>query len=471
MEKKSSRTRMDLTQGSIMGKLIIFSLPIFAGTIMTELYSVVDSIVVGKVIGSGALAAVSASQPVTQIINLFMIGLSTGSNVVIAQRTGTKRLEALQNAMNTIAVLTLALGVLITVCGLAAAKPLLMVMDTPEDIFGTSLSYIVIIFLGTMGNLMYQIGSGALRGMGDSTWPFLFLCVCSVIHVVLDIIVVKILGLGVWSVAASTAVSQLLSGIGIIWRINTGDYGVRLGFKTLKVDKTEAKEIVSIGLPAALQQIGNSLAAICVQGYVNGFGSNFISANSVVTKLENFANMPINAVSTAISTFVAQNIGLFKMKRIKKGVNMSMALLVLLGIVCCGALIIGRGVLPKLFVDEPEVISIAAEGIFALAFVCTFHGIDRVLVNAMRGAGKSVVPMVTAQLGAFSRIPLAYFMAARTGDYMGIFYAMLIASFIRTAAIAVYYFCGGWKRTIGQFEARHAADREAMLKAGVLLDD
>lgn len=455
MGRKMKNTRMDLTQGPIMKNLIIFSLPILAGSILTELHQVVDSMVAGKYISSDALAAISAAQPVTMVINMFMIGLSTGSNVVVAQRTGTKSHEQLQNAISTTAVLTLIIGVLITVLGFLFGGPLLRLMGTPDNVYDDAMAYLSVVFIGTIGNLMYQMGSGALRGMGDSVWPFMFLCVCSVIHIILDIIAVPVLRLGVWSVAAATAISQTISGVGLIWRINKGKYGVKLTTKTLEINKEEAKQIAIIGLPAAIQHIGNNVASIFVQSAVNGFGSVFMSANSVVTRLESFSQMPIMAVSTSITTFVAQNIGLHKMDRIKKGINMSMLILVLFGSLCCVGMILTNDFLPTLFVDEPEVIEIAAKGVVVLAFVCTFHGIDRVLVQAMRGAGKSVVPMITAQFSAFTRIPLAYLLAVRTGDYMGIFYSMLLAAFARTAAIAVYYFCGGWKKTIRDYERKH----------------
>ena len=462
---------MDLTQGPIIKNLLIFSLPILAGTIMTELYTVVDSIVVGKVHGAEALAAVSASQPVISIANLFMIGLSTGSNVVIAQRAGSKKHEALQNAMDTTGLLTLVLGAILTFIGVFLAGPLLRMMDTPTEIFAASRVYATIIFLGTIGNLIYQIGSGALRGMGDSTYPFIYLCICSVVHVLLDILVVKVLKLGVWSVAASTAVSQLLSAILIIRRINSGNYGVKLSWKALRFQKEEAKDIVSIGLPTALQQVANSVAGVAVQGWTNAFGTSVISANSVITKLERFAVMPVDSVSTGITTFVAQNIAVFKRKRINRCVVLSLVILIAVGCLACGGLILGRFVLPKIFVNEPEVIALAAEGMLILAYMCIFNSIDRVMVMAMRGAGKSVVPMVCAQLGAFSRIPLAYFLVHKTGNYMGIFYSMLIANGIRTGSIALYSLFGGWKWALNSYEKKHAAEKEAMIEAGTLEDE
>ena len=460
MSLSSSRGRIDLINGPIFKNLMIFALPILLGSIVTQLYNVADSVIVGRFVSSDALAAVSAGAPVMSIINMFLIGLSSGSNVVIAQRVGSGDRNALEKALGTTGFLTLSCSMFITVVGLLVSKPLLTLLKTPDEILQASLSYLIVIYLGTTGNMVYQMGSGALRGMGDASWPFLFLLLCSVLNVILDLVAVLVFRLGVLGVAIATALSQLVSGIGVVIRIRRGNYGVDLSLKTLKPDPFEVKSIIGIGLPAAIQNIGNAVAALAVQSSVNFFGSSFIAANSIVTKVDNLLFIPIMALSTALCTFVGQNMGAFKMDRIKKGVNESIVFLTVLGVSLTGILIMFRSILPRMFTDDQAVISFAAEGIFILSFQCLFHGIDRCLVNAMRGAGKSVVPMITAQFGVFSRIPLAYYLGVKTGDYHGIFWALLIASFLRTVAISVYYYCGGWKRAVRKFELIHSKPAE-----------
>ena len=460
MASGSHRGRADLLNGPIFKSLLLFSLPILLGSIVSQLYNVADSMIVGRFVNADALAAVSASSPVMSIINMFLIGLSSGSTVVIAQRVGLGDRDALQKAVSTTAFLTLACSAFITAAGLLAARPLLLLLGTPEKIFGASLSYLVVIYIGTTGNMIYQMGSGALRGMGDANWPFYFLLLCSGLNVVLDLVAVLVLDLGVLGVAIATAVSQLVSGIGVILRIRRGNYGVRLSFASLKPDPVEMKRIAGIGLPAAVQNIGNAIAALAVQSSVNFFGPSFIAANSIVTKVDDLLYIPIMALSTALCTFVGQNMGAFRMDRIKKGINQSIGFLTAVGVGLMGILILCRNLLPRIFTDEKDVVAYAAEGLFIMSFVCLFHGTDRCLVNAMRGAGKSVVPMITAQFGAFSRIPLAYFLGVKIGDWHGIFYALLIASFLRAAAIAVYYYGGGWKRAVTKFERQHAAEMQ-----------
>lgn len=461
MRKSFLKSKVPLTEGPIFKNLLIFALPILLGTIVTQLYHVADSVIVGRFVSADALAAVSASAPAMSIINMFMIGLSSGSNVVIAQRVGAGDKQALQKAIGTVGCLTLLCSAFITAAGLLASRPLLNILGTPQDIFDDSLAYLIVIYLGTAGNMIYQMGSGALRGMGDSTWPFLFLLLCSVLNVVFDLIAVLVFDLGVVGVAIATALSQLISGIGVIVHLNRGGYGVTLSLKTLRLDKTETGRVISIGLPAAIQNVGNAIAALCVQSSVNVFGPAFIAANSIVTKVEDFIYIPIMALSTALCTFVGQNMGMFRMDRIKKGINASILSLTVLGVFLCAAIIVFRRSFPYLFTDDALVAHYAADGLFITSFVSIFHGLDRCLVNAMRGAGKSVVPMITAQFGAFSRIPLAYFLGVRTGNYLGIFCALLIASFLRSAAIAVYYYCGGWKKAVAKFEEKHRREQTA----------
>ena len=446
-----SKNRINLTEGPIFSSLLRFAIPILLGSIVTQLYNVADSVIVGRFVSSDALAAVSASSPVMSLINMFMIGLSTGSNVVIAQRMGAKDIDALQRAVSTVAFLTLVCSLFITIVGLAVCQPLLSLLNTPSAIFSDARLYLIIVYIGTTGNMIYQMGSGALRGMGDSSWPFLFLLLCSFLNIVLDLLAVLVLKWGVPGVALATSLAQTVSGIGVIHRLNRGGYGVQVRIRNIRPDSIESKKIINIGLPAAIQNIGNAVANLCVQSSVNFFGSTFIAANSIVTKVDDVINIPVVALSTALCTFVGQNMGQLQMDRIKKGINYSILSLTVLGAGLCGILIAFRDIFPRLFTTEQAVIAIAADGLIIMSFQCLFHGTDRCLVNAMRGAGKSVVPMITAQFGAFSRIPLAYFLGVRTGNWHGIFWALLIASFLRSAAIAIYYYGGGWKRAVAKF--------------------
>jgi len=447
------KSRVDLTQGSVFKTLILFALPILGGSIFTQLYNLADSVIVGQFLGKDALAAVSASTPVTTVINLFLMGLSTGSTVLIAQSFGAKDEQTIRRATNSIALLSVIVSIALTILGIVICRPLLRLMDTPEEIFHDATLYLIIIFLGTLGQAIYQLGSGALRGMGDSNWSFIFLVACSVMNIILDLIAVPVLHWGVWGAAAATALSHFVSGIGIIWRLNHGNYGIHLNLKEMRIDKQDAKEIIRIGFPASLQQAGNSLASIFVQSFVNVFGVALIAANTVVNKVDMFATMPAMAVGTAMSSFVGQNVVKDK-DRVFKGIRISMLLSFGIGVIFCLLLFVSRNFLPYAFNDDAEVVAIAAKGLAITAACAIFQGVDSCLVNAMRGAGKSFIPMITSMFGSFSRIPLVYFLAVRTGNQNGVFLAILIANMLRAIAIVSYYIFLGGKKAISEFKGK-----------------
>lgn len=454
------RSRADLTEGPIFSRLMTFAMPIFLGTIVNQMYNVADSMIVGHFVSKDALAAVSAGAPVMSIIMLFFVGMSSGACVVVAQRSGAGDKTALQKAVGTVAFMTLAGSVCLTAFGLSVCKPLLKMLGTPVGILDDTFRYLVVIFVCTTGNMVYQMGSGVLQGMGDSTWPFLFLLGCSILNVALDLVAVLVLHLGVTGVAAATGISQTVSGIGVVFRLHRGGYGISLSPRRLRPDPGEMQRILTIGLPAAIQNVGNTVAALFVQSSVNFFGASFIAANSIVTKVDDLVSIPIMALSTALCTFVAQNMGQLRLERIRKGTNLCILFLTGVGAGLCVLLLALRGQFPKLFSADREVIGYASEGLFIMSFMCLFFGVDRCLVNTMRGAGKAVVPMVTAQFGAFSRIPLAYYLGVKANDFHGIFYALLIAAFLRMAAIAIYFYGGGWNRAVAAFERRRQGQEE-----------
>ncbi len=449
-----ARSRVDLTEGPIFPRLLSFAMPIFLGAVVNQLYNVADSMIVGRYVSKDALAAVSAGAPLMSLIMLFFVGMSSGASVVVAQRFGAGNRDALQKAVGTIAVMALVGSAGLTVFGLLVCRPLLVMLGTPESILDDTFRYLVVIFVCTTGNMVYQMGNGVLQGMGDSTWPFLFLLGCSILNVALDLVAVLVFHWGVIGVAVATGISQMASGIGVVVRLDRGGYGISLSPRHLRPDAGEMRRILSIGLPAAIQNVGNTVAALFVQSSVNFFGASFIAANSIVTKVDDLVNIPIMALSTALCTFVAQNMGQMRLERIRRGTNLCILFLTGVGAGMCVLLLAMRGQFPKLFSSDQEVIGYASEGLFIMSFMCLFFGVDRCLVNTMRGAGKAVVPMITAQFGAFSRIPLAYCLGVRANDFHGIFYALLIAAFLRMAAIAVYFYGGGWKRAVIAFEKK-----------------
>jgi len=446
MEKTPKvNTKRDLTQGSVVKKLIIFALPLMASNLIMQLYNVADSIIVGQFVGSDALAAVGVSFPVMMFFNALFMGVATGTGIVVSQFFGAKNQESLEKAVSTTFSLTMIVGGIITVIGLFLSKPLLHLLGTPDNILNDAAAYLAIIYIGTIGNMVYMIGSGILRGMGDSKWPLYFLIFSSVMNVFLDLLFVAVFGWGVPGVAWATMISHFAAGVLVYFRINKGDYGVKLSFRKLRIDAFSAKTIIRLGLPSGIQSMAMSVGSMIIQSFANRFGSNFIAANSIVMRTDGFAIMPMFAIGMAVTTFVGQNIGAGKLDRVKHGIRTAALLIIGIG-AAMGVILWFSGIyLMRAFTQAEVVLEIGERGIKVLAFFYCFMGLDQCFSGAMRGAGAAVAPMTTGLLANLARIPLAYFLAVLPNDYMGLFYSMSITMVLSSTMIYIYYRKGNWR--------------------------
>lgn len=437
--------RGDLTEGNITRKLISFSLPMIAGNLISQLYNVVDSIVVGKFVGSDALAAVSASFPIMMLFNALFWGVAVGAGIVIAQNFGAKRYDILNKAVNTAFALVYASGLLISIIGTIFSGPLLRLLGTPENIIGDSTIYLAIIFAGTLGNMAYNIGGGILRGMGDSRWPLVFLSVSAVLNVVLDLLFVIVFKWGVAGVAIATIVSHIVSGALVHIRINSGVYPVHVSPRSMRFEKQLSATIIRLGVPAAIQNVAMSLGGVIIQSFANRFGSNYIAANSIVQKVDGFAIVPMMAFGMALSTFVGQNVGAGRHDRAKEGIHVAMTAITIFGLIL-GVFLWFFGLpLMHAFTDNQTVLDIGSVGIRILAFFYFIMGMNQNLAGAMRGAGASVAPMVTSIAGSLVRIPVAYFIAVVPHNMYGLFWSMVASIIIQFILLYSYFRSGHWK--------------------------
>ena len=407
-------SRNDLTEGPILGKLIGFAIPVILGNLCLQLYNVVDSIVVGNYVGTDALAAVGAVFPIMMLFNALFMGVSMGAQIVISQTFGAKDELRLRTVANTAITLAFIIGAAITAIGTPLARPLLKLIKTPANIIGDSTAYLMIIFAGTLGNVFYNLGSGALRGMGDSRWPLVAMLVSSVTNIVLDLVFVIYFNMGVAGVAWATTISHFLSGLIPLFRIQSGAYPVRLYRKDiLHPDKTAAGQIFRLGLPSSLQNAAMSLGSVVIQSFANSFGSNFIAANTIIMKADGFAMMPMMGLGMASTSFVGQNIGAGKTERAKKGVHAGQLSAVIVALAVGSLLYLLCEYIMKAFGADGQVLMMGISGIRFLAFCYAFVGLDQVTGGAMRGAGAAIVPAITAITSNLVRIPLAYFLGAR----------------------------------------------------------
>jgi putative MATE family efflux protein len=438
-------SRGDLTEGNIARKLISFSLPMIAGNLISQLYNVVDSIVVGNFVGSDALAAVSASFPIMMLFNAMFWGIAVGAGIVIAQNFGAKRYDVLNKAVNTAFTLVYASGILISIIGTLFSGPLLKLLGTPENIIGDSTVYLAIIFAGTLGNMAYNIGGGILRGMGDSRWPLVFLSVSAVLNIVLDLLFVIVFKWGVAGVAIATILSHIVSGALVHIRINSGVYPVHVSPKSMRIEKQLAATIIRLGVPAAIQNVAMSLGSVIIQSFANKFGSNYIAANSIVQKVDGFAIVPMMAFGMALSTFVGQNVGAGRHDRAKEGIHVAMTSITVFGLILGVFLWFFGHPLMRVFTDNQTVLDIGFVGIRILAFFYFIMGMNQNLAGAMRGAGASVAPMITSIAGSLVRIPVAYFIAVVPNNMYGLFWSMVASIVIQFILLYSYFRSGHWQ--------------------------
>jgi len=381
------------------------------------------------------------------LFNALFMGFSTGAGIVIAQGFGAKDMKMLRRAINSTFTLAFSVGIVITVLGVLLCRPLLRLLNVPGDVIDHAATYLTIIFIGTLGNVFFNYGSGILRGMGDSRWPLIALAISCVINIILDVWFVYGLKWGVAGVAWATIIGQTFSGIVMAVRIQRFGHG--LGFsirEILRPDIGIIKAIVRLGIPSGLQMMAMSLGGVITQSFTNKFGAIFIASNTVVQRVDGFVLMPMFGLSMSATTFVGQNMGAGKQDRVKKGINRILMMVVLLTVVL-GAVMFFFGLnIARAFTTDTEVLSIAKQGIQFISFFYLFMGTDSVLAGAMRGAGAAIVPMISSITSNTVRIPLIYFIAVLPNNYLGAFYAMGLAMVVGGIIMAAYYRFGKWEK-------------------------
>ena len=457
--KAQRQIKNDLTEGPIVKKILTFALPIVAGNLLLQFYNVVDSIVIGQYAGADAVAAVGVSNPIMMLFNALFMGLSMGANIIISQTYGARDMEKLKRSVNTVLGLAFAVGIIITIMGLTLAKPLLRLLNTPANIFDDAAIYLTVIYTGMLGNVFFNNGSGILRGMGDSRWPLLALTISCIMNIVLDIWFVFGLHWGVAGVAWATIIGQTFSGLVLAWRIHHFGHGIKLSLKMMfRPDKEITVNIFRLGLPSGIQAMAMSLGGIITQSFANTFGSSFIAANTMVMRLDGFAMMPLMGLGMSSTTFVGQNMGAGNSERARKGVYKILSMVAVTGVIMGLIMYFFCEYFMLAFTSEEHVIAIAVSGVRLICFVYMFMGFEQTLAGSMRGAGVAIVPMVISIISnSFFRIPIAYFLAVRPNNYMGMFYAMATTMVLGATMEFLYFQFGNWREKGVVVAGRRAA--------------
>jgi putative MATE family efflux protein len=433
-----------MTEGNPLRLILAFAFPMFIGNIFQQLYNMVDSIVVGNYVGKVALAAVGTGFPVIFLMSSMFIGLGMGATILISQYIGAEDYDNVRKTSQTIYTAMLLSSIPISVIGLIFCEPILLLMNTPLDVLPMAKQYMLIIFAGTIGSVGYNINAGILQGFGDSKSSLLFLVIATVINIVLDLLFVVVFGWDVPGVAAATVIAQIFSWIfGIIYMKKKYDI-LKFQISKFYFDKGIFKKILKLGLPTGIQMSLFSVGIISMQSLVNGYGADYMAGFNAANKIDTFAFMPIQSISNAVTTYTGQNIGAGRIDRVHKGTLAGASVSI---IICILALIIiplGPFML-GLFNSEPEVID---SGMIYLNNVMPFYVLLSAvfILNAVeRGAGESVIPMVSSLASIWlGRIPSAYYIAAKFGkEYL--FYSYPAGWILGLAITGSHYISGKWK--------------------------
>lgn len=390
----------DMTTGTIWKHIILFSIPLLIGNFFQQLYNTVDSIIVGQFVSSQALAAVGSTGPVINTLVGFFMGMSTGAGVIISHYFGAKDKDNLHKSIHTTVLLTLLLSVVFTIIGIAMVPFMVHFMKTPEDVIEESSTYLRIYFAGIGGLMIYNMGSGILRAVGDSRRPLYFLCVSSIINIVFDLLLVVVFHMGIMGAAYATIFSELVSAILVLWVLMRTNDVYKLVLKDLAISKKILQKICVIGIPAGLQMAVTSFSNVFVQSYINHFGSFCMAGWTSYSKVDQFVILPMQSLSLAATTFVGQNLGAKDLKRAQKGTKTTLIIALSVTVILSIILNIAATPVIMLFTDDPQVL---AFGRVFLRFMSPFYVcccFNQVHAGVLRGAGDANGPMII-MLGSF----------------------------------------------------------------------
>lgn len=435
-----------ITEGVIWKQLLLFFFPIVLGTFFQQLYNTADAIIVGKAVGKEALAAVGGSTGT--LINLlvgFFVGLASGASVIIAQLFGARKAQDVSRAVHTTIALALASGALLTAVGLLCAGGILDMMGTPQEVMAYALPYLNIYFLGMIPQLVYNIGSGVLRAVGDSRRPMLFLICAALTNIVLDVLLVLGLGLGVRGAAIATVLSQVVSAVLILVSLCHAQPVYRLHFRRIRFHGDMLLRIVRIGLPAGLQSVMYSLSNMIIQASVNGFGTDVMAAWTAYGKIDGLYWMMISAFGVSITTFAGQNFGAQRYDRMRLSVRVCLGMAAGVTVFMTALiLVVGRPML-GMFTDDAHVVETGMSIIRLIVPTWITYLCIEILSGAMRGAGDSLMPTLMTLTGVcLMRVFWVTVVVPRMHQLPVLMLSYPITWVITSCMFIVYYLRGRW---------------------------
>lgn len=437
----------DMTVGNPASNLIRFSVPLLIGNLAQQLYSTVDSIVVGKYVGDGALAAIGASGPILNLLLVLFMGVSVGASIMVSQYFGAKDKKNLSDSVGTAITATLVSSLFIMIIGPLITRGAMSLLQTPEEIYEMACSYLIILFAGVIGSAFYNIISGILRGLGDSVMPLVFLLVACGLNIALDIWFVASFRMGVAGAAWATIVSQAVSGTLCLWRLLSMRDVLHVRLRSLWPSRSLLVQLIRLGLPSGLTQAIFSLAMIVVQSLTNSFGTDIIAVSTVVMRVDGFAMMPNFTFGTAMTTFTGQNIGARRLDRVEKGTKDGMKIGLGVSVVLVAAILVFGRYLMEMFTSTERVVQLSVHMMRILAVGYVAMAVTQILSGVMRGAGDTMTPMWISMITTIAiRVPTAYILAAVLKSPDSLFISLLVSWLMGAVLTTIAYRVGRWKK-------------------------
>ena len=432
-----------LTEGPIARGIILFALPILLSNLFQQLYNSVDSAVVGRFAGAAALAAVGSTGSIINLLIGFFLGLATGTSVLYAMHYGAEDYAGLKKLIDSAMMISGAVSVFIAAVGIFFCRPLLLWMDTPEDVLPLGMTYLRIFFSGTIVTMIYNVGAAMIRAEGDSTRPLIYLVIGGVSNFFLDLLLVAVFDMGVAGAAIATVAAQAVSAVLVVLRLMRLDERYRFRPLRMRFDKTVAWDIIRISVPCGLQGSMFNIANLLVQAKINAFGTMAMAGITAYGKIDGFIYMPISALSFAVSTYVGQNIGAGKFERIRKGIRLCMLLCVVcsafLGIVvmCVCRPLLG------IFTQDENAEFYALGMMHFLAPTAWILSVSDILGGAIRGAGQAMkVTIISAVTICVFRVVWLLVTLHFWTDIRLVYACYPISWVLCSAVMAIFYFKG-----------------------------
>ena len=435
----------DLTTGHEGKSIFFFAMPMLIGSLFQQLYNTADSIIVGRFIGKEAMAAVSGANPIMFLLVAALMGVSLGFSILVSQFYGSGDLKKVKATIDTTYILLFIGSILISILGIVFGGPMLKLMNTPESVFAQSKLYLTIIFSGILFSAGYNSVSAILRGLGDSVTPLYFLIIATILNIVLDLTFIVVLRMGVEGVALATIMAQAVSFIISIIYLNKKHEVLKFKIKGIVYDNKIFKDGLRLGLPSGVQQMLFSIGNMALQFLVNSYGTSAMAAFGAGLRIENFISLPIMNLGSAVSTFVAQNIGAGENERVKKGIRESIKMTLVLAVTVIALILLFRENLIALFNTDKDVIKIGSSYLFIIGPFFLFIGTSFVLSSAMKGAGDSMFALISSIVSLWlGRLTASYMLSkffGTDGIWMGIPFGWTLGLIVTV----IYYKKGHWK--------------------------